>query len=81
MLLCTVELLFSRNHLLTSTYCLRFKPNLINAHSIVYMCTVYMHVCKKGHVTTMFAHDPFSSSTYPMIIHTHHVASNLPKKT
>ena len=26
-------------------------------------------------------HGPFLSSTYPMIIHTHHVAGNLPKKT
>ena len=33
------------------------------------------------HVTNLLAHDPLPSSTYPMIIHTHHVAGNLPKKT
>ena len=36
----------------------------------------------QGHVTILLAHDPLSSSsTYPMIIHTHHIAGNLPKKT
>ena len=29
----------------------------------------------------MLAHDPLSSSTYPMITHTHPVAGNFPIKT
>ena len=36
---------------------------------------------KWGHVIILLVHDPLLSSTYPMIIHTHHVAGNLPKKT
>ena len=37
---------------------------------------ILAHAASKGMV-----HGPLSSSTYPMIIHTHHIASNLLKKT
>ena len=39
---------------------------------------MYPNLC---HVTVLFAHDPLSSSAYPMITNTYHVASNLPIKT
>ena len=51
-LLCTVELLFSRNNALNSTSYLRSKAYLISVHLIVYMCTVYMHVCKYIYCTS-----------------------------
>ena len=33
-----------------------------------------------SHVIDLFAHDPFSSAGYPMITHTHSLASNLPTR-
>ena len=39
---------------------------------------MYPNLC---HVTVLFAHDPLSSSAYPMITNTYQVTGNLPIKT